>query len=197
MKAILTTGVITIGFIVAVVGCGSQPPHELGASGSIQGQSANPIPVVKSPRNIAAVASRPCALLTAQQVGAFGLDLPPRVYNAELGDVGCEWTNVTRDRRISRRVQIDTFTNNPTLEIGYQQDQGRPFFELTEIIGYPALVSRPLADEPICDVDVKTAERQSFSLTYESKEFARDPQQACVVAKQIAAAVLMNLPLKG
>ena len=89
------------------------------------------------------------------------------------------------------------FTDNPTLEVGYAQDRGRPSFELAEISGYPALVSRPLADEPICDIDVKPAERQSFSVTYESRELKNDPQQSCEVGKQVAAAVLMNLPLKG
>ncbi|HET9118655.1 MAG TPA: hypothetical protein VFN75_11380, partial [Pseudonocardiaceae bacterium] len=75
--------------------------------------------------------------------------------------------------------------------------RNRPSFELTKISGYPAIVSRTNADLPICDIDVKPAERQSFSLSYDSIEFRSNPQQACEVGKQVAATVLMNLPLKS
>jgi hypothetical protein len=32
---------------------------------------------------------------------------------------------------------------------------------------------------------------------YNSKEFDKNPQQACEINKQVAAAVLMNLPAKS
>ena len=83
------------------------------------------------------------------------------------------------------------------MEFGYAQDKGRPSFELTDIAGYPALVSRSNAELPICDIDIKPAERQSVSVTYESKEFDNNPQQSCEVGKQVAAAVVMNLPPKS
>jgi hypothetical protein len=136
-------------------------------------------------------------LLSPQQAAGFGLDLPPEQYDAALGDVGCKWTSTTRDRRTFRTLQIDTFTNNLTLEAAYDRRQGLPFFELTEIAGYPAIITRPLADLPHCDISVKTAERQSVSVSYESDTFNDNPQQSCEVGKQVAAAVLMNLPLKG
>jgi hypothetical protein len=157
----------------------------------------SPIPPVKNPRDVAALARQPCELLTSQQAAQFGLDLPPKQYDAALGDLGCKWTTTIRERQTFRTVQIDTFTDNPTLEVAYGKRRSLPFFELTEISGYPALVSRSNADLPICDIDIKPAERQSVSVTYESKEFNNDPQQACVVGKQVAAAVLMNLPPKG
>jgi hypothetical protein len=34
-------------------------------------------------------------------------------------------------------------------------------------------------------------------VTYESDTFNNNPQQSCEVGKQVAAAVLMNLPLKS
>lgn len=142
------------------------------------------------------MARRPCELLTAQQATQFKLTLPPREFDAYLGDVGCEWSSTTLEREIIRTVHISTFTNNPTLEVAYGKDRDRPFFELTEISGYPAIVSRTNADLPICDIDVKSAEHQSFSLIYKSKEFDSDPQRSCEVGKQVAAAVLMNLPPK-
>jgi hypothetical protein len=89
------------------------------------------------------------------------------------------------------------FTNNPTLEIIYSKDRSLPFFELTDISGYPAIITRTNADLPICTIDIKVAERQSVSVGYNSKEFEKNPQQACEINKQVAAAVLINLPAKS
>jgi hypothetical protein len=189
--------VIATGSVIVLAGCGSGTGAAPEPAGPSATQAASPIPPVKNPRNVAALARRPCELLTSQQATSFGLSLPPKQYDAALGDVGCKWSSATRDGRTYRTLRIDTFTNNPTLEIAYNQDRDRPFFELTEIAGYPALVSRPLANLPHCDIDVKPAERQSFSLSYDSETFGNNPQQACVVGKQVAAAVVMNLPSKS
>jgi len=92
------------------------------------------------------------------------------------------------------------FTNNPTLEVAYSRDhRGLPFFELTEVAGYPAIITRTNADIAVCDIDIKAAERQSVTVIYHSEEPAlkNNPQQSCDVGKQIAAAVLMNLPPKS
>lgn len=195
MKIRLLANVIAACSAVVLTGCGTdERPESVRPNPS---ESTSPIPAVENPRDVAAMARRPCELLTQQQATAFGLDLPPKQRDGVLGALDCTWTSTTRERQIYRTVDLSMFTDNPTLEVGYAQDRGRPSFELTEISGYPALVSRPLADEPICDIDVKPAERQSFSVIYESRELKNDPQQSCVVGKQVAAAVLMNLPPKG
>ncbi|MGH3788569.1 MAG: DUF3558 domain-containing protein [Pseudonocardiaceae bacterium] len=197
MRIRLTVGVIAIGFVVVLAGCGpstNAPPEPAESSSS---EAASPIPLVKNPRDVAAMAQRPCELLTSLQATGFGLDVPPRQREGLLGTQACVWTSTTRERQTYRTVDLSMFTNNPTLEVGYEQDRTRPSFELIEIAGYPALVSRPLADQPICDIDAKPAERQSVSVTYESKELRNSPQQACVVGKQVMEAVLMNLPPKS
>jgi Protein of unknown function (DUF3558) len=188
---------IAAGAVLLSTACGATTGAAPVPSQPSSAPAANPIPPVKNPRDVAVLARRPCELLTAQQAKKFGLDLPPRQYDAGLGDLGCEWATTLRNQETIRKVQIDTFTNNPTLEVAYYKDRNRPFFELTNIAGYPAIVTRTNADLPICDIDVKPAERQSFSLTYESQEFKSNPQQSCEVGKQVAAAVLMNLPLKS
>jgi hypothetical protein len=147
MRAHLVASMIAAGCVISLAGCGASTPPEPARSSPMQ--AASPIPPIKNPRDVVALARRPCDLLTPQQATEFGLDLPPKQYDAALGDLGCKWTSATRDRRIYRTVRIDTFTNNPTLEVAYNQDRGRPFFELTEITGYPALVSRTNADLPI------------------------------------------------
>jgi hypothetical protein len=196
MRIRFTPGMVTVGLVIMLVGCGSGMGAAPEPVRSNSTEAVSPIPLVKNPRDVAALARRPCELLTSQQAAGFGLDLPPKQYDAALGDVGCKWTSTTRDRRIFRTVYISTFTNNPTLEVIYRRESGRPFFELTEIAGYPAIVTRSNPDLPHCNVDVKPGELQSVSVSYDSDTFNNDPQLACVVGKQVAAAALMNLPLK-
>ncbi len=193
----LLVSAIACGSVIVLAGCDSGTDAAPESVRSRPTESASPIRPVDNPRDVAALARRPCELLTSQQAAGFELDLPPKQYDAELGDVGCKWTSTTRDQRTFRTVYISTFTNNLTLEAVYDREHGRPFFELTEIAGYPATVTRSNPGLPICNIDVKPAERQSISVSYRSETFDKDPQQACVVGKQVAAAVLMNLPLKG
>lgn len=197
MRINLVVGSLAVAAVIAVAGCGTGPGSAPVPAQSSSAPAASPIPPVKNPRNIAALARRPCEMLTTQQAKDFGLGLPPRQYNFVLGNLGCEWETTARDQDTIRKVNLSTFTNNPTLEVAYSKDRNRPFFELTEIADYPAIVTRTNENIPICDIYVKPAERQSFTLTYESQEFKSNPQQSCEVGKKVAAAVLMNLPLKS
>jgi hypothetical protein len=189
--------VIALCSAIVLASCSSGTGAAPEPSGPSATQATSPIPPVKNPRDVAALARRPCELLTSQQTTGFGLDFPPKQMDGVLGNLDCEWVSRTREREILRQVSISTFTNNPTLEVVYAREHGRPFFELTEIAGYPAIVTRSNPDLPHCDIDVKPAERQSISLSYDSKLFRNDPQQACVMGKQVVAAMLMNLPPKG
>ncbi len=197
MRTGLVAGVIAAGSVITLVGCSTgtgAPPEPVQPSST---QAASPIPPVKNPRDVAAMARRTCELLTPQQAKGFGLDLPPTPSEAIFGTVACTWIGRARERERVKQLDISVFTNNPTLEVAYSRGQGRPFFELTEIAGYPAVVTRTNADIPRCGIDVKAAERQSVTVIYDSKEFSKNPQQACEVAKQVAAAVLMNVPPKS
>lgn len=196
MRTGLLMSMIAVSSMILLLGCGgaAAPADPLQPSAT---QAASPIPPVKNPRDVTAMARKPCELLTSQQAMEFRLDLPPRQRDGLFGTLRCEWTTTTREQETIRTVSISMFTDNPTLEVAYSKRQGLPFFELTEIAGYPAIVTRTNEDIPICDISVKPAERQSFSLTYHSKELKNDPQQSCEVGKQIAAAVVMNLPPKS
>lgn len=189
---------VAAGLAALAAGCGGGRAPE--AAALSRAPSASPIPPVQHPRDVAAMARRPCELLTAQQATGFGFDLPPRESGGLFGTRDCEWRKTSREQELVREVDVSMFTNNPTLEVLYSKDhRGMPFFELTEIVGYPAIVSRTNADIAICDIDIKAAERQSVTMTYHSEEPAlkNDPQQSCEVGKKIAAAVLMNLPPKS
>lgn len=197
MRRGLVAGVVAAGSVLFLTGCGGKDGTSEPAR-SNPAEAASPIPQVRNhPRDVAAMAQRPCELLTAQQASKFGLDLPPEQMSGLLGTQRCEWTSTTRERETIRTVDISMFTNNLTLEAIYNRRQSYSFFELSEISGYPAIVRRTNADNPSCDIDIKPAERQSVSVGYRSKEFKNNPQQACEINKQVAAAVLMNLPAKG
>jgi hypothetical protein len=187
MRAGLPASSVALCSVIALSGCGTSTSSE-----PTPAKVASPIPAVTNPRDVTAMARRPCELLTAQQAAQFGLDLPPVQRPGLFDTLTCGWRHTTR--KTIRTVDVSMFTNNPTLEVAYNQDRNNPFFELTEISGYPAIVTRTNADQAICDIDIKVAERQSVSLTYYSEEFASDPQRACVVGKQVAAAMIANLP---
>ncbi|MFN2495830.1 MAG: DUF3558 domain-containing protein [Pseudonocardiaceae bacterium] len=183
MAGIVVAGVLVAG--VTLAGCGAGTAEDPAA------QSV--IPRVENPRDVRAIADRPCDLLSPQQAASFGLDRPPRQLPGVLGAVNCEW----RSSRADVWVYISTFTDKPTLEEVYDRRGSLPYFELTEIGGYPATVSRENAGLPACDVDIKPAERQSVTVSYDSTAFNNNLQQGCVVGKQVARAVVMNLPPKG
>ncbi len=200
MRTRLLASLVAAGSVLVATGCGSGTGAAPDPGQASPAPAASPIPPVKSPRNVAAMARRPCELLTAQQATGFGFDLPPVESDGLFGTLDCQWRKTSREQELVRKVDLSMFTNNPTLEVGYSKDhQGLPFFELTEIAGYPAIVSRTNADIAVCDIDIKAAERQSVTVTYHSEEQAlrNNPQQSCEVGKQIAAAVLMNLPPKS
>ncbi len=198
MRVSLALGIVAAGSAIMLTGCGAGTNTPAGTSVAIPSQAASPIPrVEKTPRDVNAVAQRPCELLTTQQARSFGLGLPPEQRDGLFGTQRCGWTSTNREREIARTVGISMFTNNLTLEAVYDRRQRLPFFELTNIDGYPATVSRTNASEAICNIDVKPAEHQSVSITYYAREFDSNPQQSCEPAKQIAAAVLMNLPPKS
>jgi Protein of unknown function (DUF3558) len=151
-----------------------------------------PVMRVNDPRDVAAVADRPCDLLTPQQAAVFGLDRPPRELPGAAGGVDCEW----RSSRADVWVYLSTSIDEATLETVYANRERLPYLERTVIAGYPAIASRTDATLPVCDLDIKTAERQSVTVTYDSTRLSGKPQQSCVVGKQVAQTVVLNLPPK-
>ncbi|MFY9807848.1 MAG: DUF3558 domain-containing protein [Pseudonocardiaceae bacterium] len=200
MRSRFLASVVAAGSVLVTAGCGGATSAAPASAQPSPAPAASPIPPVKNPRDVAAMARRPCELLTAQQATGFGFDLPPQESGGLFGTLDCQWRKTSREQELVRSVDLTMFTNNPTLEVAYSRDhRGQPFFELTEVAGYPAIVTRTNADIAHCDIDVKAADRQSFTVLYESQEQAlkNDPQQSCEVGKKIAAAVLMNLPPKS
>ncbi len=200
MKTQYLASVVAAGSVIGLAGCGGGNGTAPEVASPSPAPASSPMPPVKNPRDVAAMARRPCELLTSQQATGFGFDLPPEVSDGLFGTLDCQWSKSSRSQELVRKVDLTMFTNNPTLEVAYSRDhRGLPFFELTEVAGYPAIVTRTNADIAVCDIDIKAAERQSVTVIYQSEEQAlkNNPQQSCEVGKRIAAAVLMNLPPKS
>jgi Protein of unknown function (DUF3558) len=172
-----------------------RPPATLGPSPT---QPVGPIPPVNNPRDITAMTRRPCDVLTAQQAIGFRLDLPGDQLAGLHDTLRCQWTTTTGSaREIVRMVDVSLSADNAAFEAAYSRDRGLAFFELTNIAGYPAIVTRTNPNLPICTVKVKVAEQQSISVDYEDKVLNKNPQQSCEVGKRVAAAVLANVPPKS
>ncbi|MCA1836954.1 MAG: DUF3558 domain-containing protein, partial [Actinobacteria bacterium] len=136
-----------------------------------------------------AMTRRPCDVLTAQQAIELRLDLPGDQLAGLHDTLRCQWTTTTGSaREIVRMVDVSLSADNAAFEAAYSRDRGLAFFELTNIAGYPAIVTRTNPNLPICTVKVKVAEQQSISVDYEDKVLNKNPQQSCEVGKRVAAA---------
>lgn len=199
-------GMITVSAVIVLAGCGgtnSAPapaaPHPSPTqAGPSPTQVAAPIPPVANPRDLTTMTRRPCDLLTPQQATGFRLDLPADQLTGLHGTLRCKWTTTTGSaQEIVRMLDVGLSADSPAFEAAYRRERGLPFFQLTDIAGYPALVTRTNASLPICTVRVKVAQDQSFSVDYEDKELNKNPQQSCEVGERMAAAVLTNVPPKS
>lgn len=119
----------------------------------------------------------------------FGLDRPGHQIRGLLGNVDCEW----RSSRLDVWVYISAYTNKVTLEEVYARRATLPYFELTQVGGYPAIVSKTKTRLPACDIDVKPAEHQSLTVSYDSTKLNNRPEQGCAEDKRVVQTVLTNL----
>lgn len=176
-----TAGVVVVVVLAAACGAGAPatPP--------------SPIPRIDKPRDVVAVSGRPCSLLSTAQAEQFGLDRPGQPMSG-LGrsPVDCEWRNSKGDVW----VYVSTSAHESTVEGVYARRAKLPAFELTNLAGYPATATRTDGKRPACDVDLKAADGQSVTVSYDAAELDKMPQRGCAVAKEVALAVLQNLPAK-
>lgn len=156
-----------------------------GASVAAAGQAADPIPPVRSPRNLAAIP--PCLLLTAAQLETNRIDQPGRP-KAVLGSTGCEWSDKARTREFAVFVDI----GNDVLRNVYAQREAIPVLEVTEVAGLPAIRTKDDVNGTSCYFRVATAQVQTLIVRFTSQR--KTPEDPCVPAKRFAQTVISNLP---
>ncbi|HEV7831178.1 MAG TPA: hypothetical protein VGP04_20515, partial [Pseudonocardiaceae bacterium] len=116
---------MAVGSAIVLAGCQADPGAAPEPTRPAPIQAGNPIPpVTKNARDVAAMARRPCELLTSQQAMGFRLDLPPQQLSGLLGTLRCKWSTATREQEIVRTVDVSMFTDNSTLETIYSRRQG-------------------------------------------------------------------------
>ncbi|MGH3440335.1 MAG: hypothetical protein ACRDRN_28330, partial [Sciscionella sp.] len=67
MRSRFLANVVAVGSVVVAAGCGSGTGAAPEPAQVSPAPAASPIPPVKNPRDVAAMARRPCELLTSQQ----------------------------------------------------------------------------------------------------------------------------------
>jgi hypothetical protein len=181
---------LTLAALLAGCSTGGPQPTSAGAApASSANASADPIPPVRGPKNLAG--TPPCQLLTPGQLVANQMDLPAQADDV-LGAPGCEWGNKAHTREIT----IYADTTNDVLHNVYAQRATFPVFEITQVAGHPAIRTKNNAAGTSCFFRVAVAERQTFVLRFTS--LGDGLEEPCGPARAVAEDVLANLPpLKG
>ncbi len=177
--------VLALAAVLAGCSAGSGQPDDADAAPSSPGREpANPIPPVRNPKNLAGIV--PCLLLTPAQLEANRIDQPGRPRDV-LGSSGCEWEDRTRTRQIAVFVDI----GHDVLGNVYALRDTFPVFELTQVVGQPAIRTQDNVDDT-CYFRVAAAEAQTLIVRFTSLRQRREG--ACGPAKELAATVIGNLP---
>ncbi len=176
----------------ALAGCsvgGPQPSAPGAVPASSASAPADPIPPVRDPKNLAG--TPPCQLLAPAQLAANRMDLPAQSKNV-LDAPGCQWSDKAHTREI--RIYVDT--TNDVLHNVYAQRATFPVFEVTQVVGHPAIQTKNNAAGTSCFFNVAAAERQTFVLGFTS--LGDGMEEPCGPARALAEDVVANLPpLKG
>ncbi|MDQ2790904.1 MAG: DUF3558 domain-containing protein [Actinomycetota bacterium] len=179
---------IVLALAAVLAGCSATGPQP-SAPGAAPSAPADPIPPVRDPKNLAGTA--PCQLLTSAQLTSNRMDLPAQSKKV-LDDPGCEWDNKAHTREIT--IYVDT--TNDAMHNVYAQRATFPVFEVTQVAGYPAVLTKNNAAATSCYMQVAAAERQTFIVRFTS--LRQGLEEPCGPARALAEDVVANLPpLKG
>jgi Protein of unknown function (DUF3558) len=175
---------VMLGLAAVLAGCsagGTQPT----APAPPGGAAADPIPPVRAPRDLAG--TPPCGLLTPAQLAASQIDLPSEANHVRDAP-GCMWENTAHTREI--RIYVDL--KYDVLHNVYARRATFPVFELTQVSGHPAIRTKDNAADTSCVFRVAVAPRQTFVVEFTS--LRQGLEEPCGPAKELAEAVLVNLP---
>lgn len=141
--------------------------------------------VIDNPRDLAAVADDPCALLTQAQLDRLSPGLVQRTKATVWGETGCIWDNDA----IWITVDPDTTTG-----MGVDVKLLQPGTDRVEVVGYPGAHYGD-ASPNFCTVSVGVADDVELIVGY-SRGQSDQPEhlQACPFVDSIAAMVIENLP---
>jgi Protein of unknown function (DUF3558) len=180
-----------LAMVVVLAGCssGGEEPGDAdlmsGASASAPRPLDDPIPQVRTPRNLTAIP--PCMLITPAQLDTNRIDQPGTPKNL-LGNTGCAWSDKANTREFAAFVDL----SSDVLGNVYSQRNNIPVLELTEVAGLPAIRTKDDVNGTSCYYRVAAAETQTLIVRYTSQRQSRE--DPCAAAKLFTETVISNLP---
>ncbi len=144
--------------------------------------------LIRNPRDLAAVADDPCALLTAQQLESISPGLQGTPGTTSFAAPECVW----RNNEVSLSVAADINTGEG-IDVLYKQ----PDVEPIEVAGYPAGQYGDVGPD-VCAVSVGVAPDVELIMDFSNSASDKPEQQrTCEYANTLAAMVIENLPPKN
>ncbi|MDN5751611.1 MAG: DUF3558 domain-containing protein [Pseudonocardia sp.] len=147
-------------------------------------------PPVADPRDVRGIAA--CDLLTAEQKQGFGIDVATENQDRPDDFGGCAWRTLDMEGVLG----VVGVQDPPVgLDGLYNVREAYPVFEPGEIDGRP-IVRADFVDTAgrDCRIFIGVADDQMIQA---SAKYAFQPGRGCEVAREMAAAMIANLPLPG
>lgn len=189
MRAHLAVLSMVLAIVGALSGCSSgsgQPDEATSEASASPAMAANdPIPPVRTPKNLTAI--QPCLLLTPTQLDTNRIDQPGTPKNI-LGNTGCEWSDKAHTREFAAFVDI----GNDVLGNVYSQRNNIPVFEVTNVAGMPAIRTKDDVDGTSCYYRVAVADKQTLIVRYSGQR--QSHEDPCAQARVFTETVIKNLP---
>ena len=144
--------------------------------------------VIRNPRDLAAMANNPCALLTPEQLDSISPGLEGTAGTTIFNAPECVW----RNRLVSVSVAADVNTGQG-IDVKYQQ----PDVERTSVAGCPAGQYGDVGPD-VCAVSVGVAPDVELIMDFTNNASGKpEHQRACEYVNTLAAMVIENLPPKN
>jgi hypothetical protein len=192
VKGIRVASVLgTICAVVVLVGCSTtgqpQPANPAIISTSTSSAASGGAPAVSHPLSAAAILMSPCSALTAGQLSALGVGGAPSTNNTDPSGPGCAWMAKSF---LSVNVGWIPANRNGLSDL-YQKQQSMAYWRPTQIDGYPAVFADAAPQlNGGCLLNTGVNDHLYFLAGAQS---ASSDDQACVLARQVAADVIKNL----
>ncbi len=144
-------------------------------------------PIVPDARDLRGIAA--CDLMTLEQKSALGFDLSTESQIRAGEDRGCRWRSVDGDGLLSAVAVQDPPAG---LEGLYQVRLAYPIFQ-PDVIGGQPIVRADGAEtnDRDCRIFIGVADDQMIQA---AASFAFQPRRGCEVAREMASAMIANLP---
>jgi hypothetical protein len=136
----------------------------------------------------------PCTTLTSEQLGQLSITTPPQPDPGNKLGPGCEWNAYDE---VGLTVGGRLLTVGSSLAKLYRQHEqgGLPFFQPTEVSGYPAVLTDSLDAVPKgkCSAEVGVRDDLLYSVQVTISSDSKDYANPCPVAQKAAELAISTM----